>query len=174
MNEKKGNQAPESKVCDGAEACRAEEVSLLVRRGIEAGIVKPLLEAFSMQFGRDRVRELADEVIRSIAREQGDKLARQYGSRSLTSFLRCVEMWKSGGALEIQMLEQSDERLSINVTRCRFAEVYAEMGLGDLGVVLSCNRDFALIEGFNPRIALERKHTIMEGAPYCDLRFSLR
>ena len=39
--------------------------------------------------------------------------------------------------------------------------------------MLSCNRDFALIEGFNPTVKLERTQTIMEGATHCDFRYSL-
>ena len=69
------------------------------------------------------------------------------------------------------MLEQSADRLSFNVTRCRYAEMYRALGLGDLGSSLSCQRDFSLIEGFNPAIALSRTQTIMDGAAYCDFRF---
>jgi hypothetical protein len=34
-------------------------------------------------------------------------------------------------------------------------------------------RDFALVEGFNPKINLTRTQTIMEGADYCDFRFTM-
>jgi hypothetical protein len=49
--------------------------------------------------------------------------------------------------------------------------MYASLGLQELGGLLSCNRDYALIEGFNPSIKLTRTQTIMEGAPHCDFRF---
>lgn len=38
----------------------------------------------------------------------------------------------------------------------------------------SCNRDFSLVEGFNPAVKLTRTQTVMEGASYCDFRFELR
>ena len=44
--------------------------------------------------------------------------------------------------------------------------------IADLGAVLSCNRDYSLVEGFNPEIKLERKQTIMQGAPCCTFRYS--
>jgi hypothetical protein len=72
------------------------------------------------------------------------------------------------------MLTQSPTELSFNVTRCRYAEMYRSLGLEDLGGSLSCARDFALVEGFNPEIELKRTQTIMEGAAYCDFRFKLR
>ena len=85
-----------------------------------------------------------------------------------------MSTWDAGGALEIEMLEQSSERLSINVTRCKYAEMYRALGLADLGGSLSCQRDFAIVEGFNPAIELIRTQTLMEGATHCDFRFSLK
>ena len=43
--------------------------------------------------------------------------------------------------------------------------MYRALGLADLGAShLSCVRDFALVEGFNPEIHLTRTQTIMDGA----------
>ena len=71
----------------------------------------------------------------------------------------------------IDRLEETPDRLSFNVTRCRYAEMYRALGLADLGSSLSCQRDFSLIEGFNPGIRLVRTQTLMEGAAFCDFRF---
>jgi hypothetical protein len=49
--------------------------------------------------------------------------------------------------------------------------MYRALGIPELGVVLSCGRDFALGEGFNPDLKLTRTQIIMEGAPYCDFRY---
>ncbi len=72
------------------------------------------------------------------------------------------------------MIEESDEVLSFNVTRCRYAELYESLGIREIGTSFSCTRDLALIEGFNPDIALERTQTIMEGAPHCDFRYRIK
>ena len=77
-------------------------------------------------------------------------------------------------ALEIDVLKQDDSCLEFNVTRCRFAEFYEELGIPELGFLLSCNRDFALSEGISPELKLERSQTIMEGAPHCDFRFRIK
>ncbi len=73
----------------------------------------------------------------------------------------------------MEILEQSPRQLSFNVTRCRYAEMYRALGMADLGSSLSCQRDFALAEGFNPAIQLTRTQTIMGGASFCDFRFQL-
>lgn len=144
---------------------------LLQQREIEARVVGPVVRAFAEEVGHDRAVEVVAGVIRRLAREGGADLARALGESSLEAFARSLDRWREGGALEIDILEQSPERLSFNVTRCRYAEMYRALGLADLGASLSCQRDFALAQGFNPEIALTRTQTIMEGAPFCDFRF---
>ena len=63
--------------------------------------------------------------------------------------------------------------MSFNVTRCRYAEMYRELGMADLGGIFSCGRDGALSTGFNSRIKLARTQTIMEGASHCDFRYTI-
>ena len=49
--------------------------------------------------------------------------------------------------------------------------MYTRLGLAELGGLLSCARDAAMIDGFNPEIAFTRTQTIMEGATHCDFRY---
>jgi L-2-amino-thiazoline-4-carboxylic acid hydrolase len=146
-------------------------LSLLHQREIEARIVGPLVRAVAAELGEEKTLHLLRDVIAELARQGGAELARLLGETSLQAFARCLDRWREGGALEIDVLEQTPERLSFNVTRCRYAELYRALGLADLGSSLSCQRDFALVQGFNPAIGLTRTQTIMEGAPYCDFRF---
>lgn len=146
---------------------------LLEQREIEARIVGPLVRAFAENLGQEKTLEIVAGVIRDLARESGAALAESLGESTLRAFAGSLDRWRENGALEIEMLEQTPERLSFNVTRCRYAEMYRALGLGDLGASLSCQRDFALAQGFNPSIELTRTQTIMGGAPYCDFRFRL-
>jgi hypothetical protein len=150
------------------------KLTLLQQREIEARIVGPLILAFRAELGPERTLGIVRGVIADLARQGGAELARQLGEASLDAFAQGLDRWREGGALEIEVQEQSSERLSFNVTRCRYAELYRALGLADLGASLSCQRDFALVEGFNPEIELVRTQTIMEGAPYCDFRFRAR
>jgi hypothetical protein len=152
-------------------ADEAPRLSLLQQREIEARIVGPLLREIAGELGEARTVALVRRVIAALARQSGADLARSLGEASLAAFAGCLNRWSEGGALEIDLLEQSAERLEFNVTRCRYTEMYRALGLADLGPSLSCQRDFSLIEGFNPAIELRRTQTIMEGAAYCDFRF---
>ena len=146
-------------------------LTLLRRREIEAKVVGPLIRGFAAELGAEKALEIVRGVIVNLAHEAGADLARQAGEASLEAFASGLDRWSEGGALEIEVLETSPERLSFNVTRCKYAEMYRALGLADLGGSLSCQRDFALIEGFNPEITLERTQTLMEGASHCDFRF---
>jgi hypothetical protein len=150
------------------------EVGVLKRREIEARILAPILDALGRAFGKEAVLEITRSTIVEIARQQGRELAEQLGNDTLASYGRSVEPWSRGGALELRILNQTDANLDFNVTRCKYAELYGELGLAELGGILSCSRDASFIEGFNSAIHLERKQTIMQGATHCDFRFSMK
>jgi hypothetical protein len=148
-------------------------IPLLARREIEARIAVPLIQAYMEAFDADKAQAVAAGVIERMAEESGRQLARKLGDDGLPGFSKALSMWNQGGALEMETLEQSDTRLWFNVTRCRYAETYRELGMGGFGTILSCNRDFAFIKGFNPNIRLTRTKTIMEGANICDFRYEI-
>ncbi len=147
-----------------------ETLGVLTRRETEARIVAPIVEALADRFGRDAVLEVVRDTVVKIAQDQGAALSERYGDGP-EAFLETLQHWTRDDALEIEVLEQTDETLSFNVTRCRYAELYRALGIEELGAVLSCNRDFALIEGFNPGARLSRTQTILAGASHCNFRY---
>lgn len=152
----------------------SEEIGVIRRREVEARIVGPLVEGFSARFGREETLEVVREVIENLARQVGRDLRDNVSNGDLTSFAAGWEPWTRGGSLEIEELERTAEAWSFNVTRCRYAELYQDLGLPELGATLSCNRDAALVEGFSDAIKLERTQTIMQGAKFCDFRYRRR
>jgi predicted hydrocarbon binding protein len=147
------------------------KLGVLTRREVEARILIPVINALGDSFGRDEVLAIVRDTIVNIARDQGAALSQQMGGDSLKNFVDSLAYWTRDQALEIDVIEESDDLLSFNVTRCRYAELYESLGIREIGTSFSCTRDFALIEGFNPDILLERTQTIMEGAEYCDFRY---
>jgi hypothetical protein len=153
---------------------RLNQIGVLLRREIEARILAPMLDAFSREFGRERVLEITRDVIIDIARKQGQSLAESMRGNSLAHFDDSMDAWKKGDAIQVEVLERSEESFSFNVTRCKYAEMYRELGISELGSILSCCRDFSLIEGFNPDVKLTRTQTLMEGAGFCDFRYEVK
>jgi hypothetical protein len=104
----------------------------------------------------------------------GKAMARKYGGNSMKESGRIVsEVWAEDDAIIFNILEETEDVLSFDVTHCQYAELYAKEGMKDLGFCLSCCRDEPFARGFNPRIKLLRTQTLMEGASHCDFRFVL-
>jgi len=100
--------------------------------------------------------------------------ARAEGGTSMASFHALRPLWSMNGALEIDIIEETPEKLAYNVTRCRYAEMYKAMGLGEIGHLLSCQRDGTFCEGYDKRLELTSTQTIMQGASHCDFRYRWR
>jgi L-2-amino-thiazoline-4-carboxylic acid hydrolase len=66
------------------------------------------------------------------------------------------------------------ERRSETVTGCRYARFYSEIGVPELGFLLTCSADFPMAEGFGAGVRLTRTQTIMQGASHCDFRYALK
>ena len=147
-------------------------IGVLARREVEARILAPVIEALGKQFGREEVIAIVRDTIIRIAQEQGAALVETMGGNSAAHFLDSLQYWTKDNALEIELVENSPQKLSFNVTRCRYAEMYRALGVPELGAVFSCNRDFALVDGFNANATLTRTQTIMQGAPYCNFRYT--
>ena len=149
------------------------DITLLEKRIIEAEALAPVLKAFIREMGVEKVREIMTEINMEASRQYGRDLAYGLGSVAIAELAHEIKSWSAGGSLEEEMLEQTENTFFFNVTRCQFAEAYEKLGIKDLGVALSCCRDFGFIEGFNPKIKLVRTQTIMEGAPICDFCYCL-
>jgi len=150
---------------------RLNAVGVLTRREIEARILAPVIEALGQRFGRDAVVAVVRDVISGIARAQGRVIAEGRGDASLASFAQTLGPWTKDDALRLHVVNDAPTQFDFDVTRCRYAEMYRALGIQELGEVLSCQRDAALIEGFNPDVTLTRTQTIMQGAACCDFRY---
>jgi predicted ArsR family transcriptional regulator len=146
-------------------------ISHLQRRKIEGRVLIPFIQALRDKFGEASAAEIVDETIRRLAAEEGARLAASFGQTTASLRKVAEEIWAGGGSLDVNVLGQSDDHLDFNVTRCQYAEFYQELGLSDVGFRVHCNRDHAMVVGFNDELELSRSQTIMEGAPCCDFRF---
>ena len=151
-----------------------KHLPLLEQRKIEAGVLAPIIRAFEEELGKAKTHELVGKVIRGLAREAGEGIANELEGTPMEKITALLPRFNEGDALELDVLKQDASCYEFNVTRCRFAEFYKELGMPELGQLLSCNRDFALSEGISSELELERSQTIMEGASHCDFRFRVK
>lgn len=148
------------------------ESPIFVQRRVEANILKHVYETLTESHGEDVARKAIADSVRQASIAQAEEMAEGVETSMLT-FIELMAMWSKGGALETTVLEANEKEFSFDVTRCRYSEMYREMGLGDIGHLLSCQRDGTFCEGYDSRIRMTRSQTIMQGAPTCTFRFKL-
>ena len=150
-----------------------QSMAMLEKRRIEAAILKHVYDTLKASHGAEVAKRTVADAVRSSSVEQAGEFAAQVGGKtSLQTFIDRQELWTRGGTLEREVIEQSDTRYRFNVTRCRYSEMYRDMGLGEIGHLLSCQRDGTFCEGYDSRIKLKRTQTIMQGASHCDFKYS--
>lgn len=150
-----------------------EGLSMLEKRKIEAEILKEVYETLKASHGEAVAKKTIEESVRRSAIEQARQFAAAApGGTSLKAFQDVMPLWTKGGALQIEVKEQTDTTFTFNVVRCRYAETYKAMGMGEIGHLLSCNRDGAFCEGYDPKLKLERTQTIMQGASHCNFKYT--
>ena len=148
--------------------------SHLMMREVQAPLAAGLIREFGKSVGEAEALAAAERAIRADAAVSGRALAEGCGGNGLGDLAHVVrEVWAAQGALELRMLQENAHALDFDVTRCRYVEMYRRLGLEKFGGCLSCSRDAAFAEGFNPRIRLTRTRTIMQGDAVCDFRFRL-
>lgn len=149
------------------------DLPTLTKRKLQAEVIGPIFAEMVAEIGEEKASEILDRAIRKAAINEGRAFAARApgGKPSMAEFIKLFELWTTGGSLEIDVLEASDTQFDFNVTRCRYAETYREMGLEKIGHLLSCNRDGSFCEGYDPNLKLDRAQTIMGGAKCCTFRY---
>ena len=150
------------------------EIPIIKRREIEARVIKPIFEEMVTKLGREAAISILESAIKRDAIAHGKSSGSpKMEQNDMSAFVKLYELWTAEDALEIDVIEQTDQSFKFNVTGCLYAKMYRNMGIADLGSVLSCGRDKHFCGGFNPNLQLERTQTIMRGADFCDFRYSL-
>ncbi len=151
----------------------SDALPILTQRRIEAAFAKGVYDEMKVELGEATAKRILASAVVKLAKETAAEMARAApnGKPSLETFRAIQPRWTAEDALRIEVVKSTDSEFDFNVTRCRYAEMYRAMGLADLGAVLSCNRDGAFCEGYDPRLKLQRTQTLMGGATHCDFRY---
>jgi hypothetical protein len=145
---------------------------MIERRRIEATMLRHVYETLKESHGKAVAQATVAAAVRRSSVEQAAEMAKQAeGGTSLDSFAAIQSLWTMGDALTVEPVERTATTLAFNVTRCRYAEMYRDMGLGEIGHLLSCQRDGTFCEGYDPKLKMTRTQTIMQGASHCDFRY---
>jgi hypothetical protein len=147
---------------------------ILTQRRIEAAFAKGVYDEMARELGAETAKRILANAVMKLARATAAELAKEApeGTTSLDSFRALKSLWTAEDALQTETVKSTDTEYHFNVVRCRYAEMYRDMGLAELGAILSCNRDSVFCEGYDPKLKLRRTQTIMAGASHCDFRYT--
>jgi len=149
------------------------DIPAIEQAKIQARVLVPLVKAFQAELGEERANAIVRKALGDMYRSLGQKWWRAKEARSLGENLASAfEMFAAGDALDYELVAQSQDAFEIDVTGCRYAQFYKELGVPELGFLLVCGADFPMAEGFGPDIRLTRTQTIMQGASHCDFRYT--
>jgi hypothetical protein len=146
--------------------------TVLERTKIQAQVLVPLVKALQAELGETRANALVRKTIGDLYRGFSEEFAKAKNEPNLGKFVgSAFKTYARDDALDYDVIEQSEDAYAINVTRCRYAEFYKELGEPELGFLLVCTADFAVTDGFGADVKLTCTQTIMQGADHCDFRY---
>jgi hypothetical protein len=147
-------------------------VSVLEQARIQAKVLVPLVKALQAELGEARANALVRGALRDIFRRHGEEFWRAKNETDVgKAVASAFRQYARDDALRYDVIEQSQDAFAFDVTRCRYAEFYHELGEPELGFLLVCSADFDTAAGFGGDIELTRTQTIMQGASHCDFRY---
>jgi L-2-amino-thiazoline-4-carboxylic acid hydrolase len=148
-------------------------IPLIERVKIQAQVLIPIVKTLHAELGQERANAIVHKALAELYREFGEAWWRSRESHSLgDNMATAFGTFAAGHALDYEVVKQTPDAFEVNVTRCRYAEFYKELGAPELGILLTCGADFALAEGYGPNVQLTRTQTIMQGASHCDFRYA--
>jgi hypothetical protein len=138
----------------------------------QAQVLVPLVKVLQAELGEERANALVRKALGDVYRRLGEQWWQAKKSRHVgESMASAFASFAKGDALDYNVHAQSQDTYEIDVTGCRYAQFYKELGEPELGFLLVCGSDFPFAEGFGPDIELTRTQTIMQGASHCDFRY---
>ena len=148
---------------------------MIEKRRIEAEIIGEIYDVLKERHGKKEAQEIIRISVANSAITQGREFKAKFDHEpTLADLAAGHHLWDMDNALERTYLQETDTALDYDITRCEYARMYIDMGLGEIGHLLSCNRDGSFCIGFSEGIELTRTQTIMEGADHCDFRYRLK
>jgi hypothetical protein len=147
-------------------------IPVIEQAKIQAQVLVPLVKALQAELGEAWANALVRRALGDTYRRFGEEFWRTKNEPNLgKTVASAFATYARDDALDYQVLEQSQDAYAIDVTGCRYAEFYKELGEPELGFLLVCSADFTTAEGFGPDVKLTRTQTIMQGASHCDFRY---
>ena len=152
-------------------------LSLLDEVKLQAAVILPVLRALRAEIGEDKADRIVGDSLRAWARDLSHRIgeAKPGMPRQKWDAVWAEDMRpRIGDAVDREMLKDDGTAREYNITRCSYAEFFKALGEPELGGILLCDSDFHIADVGGSDVEFRRTQTIMQGAPYCDVRYRVR
>jgi predicted ArsR family transcriptional regulator len=148
-------------------------VSFLDRARIQAQVLVPVMRALRAELGKDKADALVKQALSAWSRELFAGIGKDVegGGRRRWARMQGALNEISQAGVEATAPVKDADKLEFDVTRCRYAEFFRELNEPELGALLMCSTDFDIAAASDGEVMLERRQTIMQGAPSCTFRY---
>jgi L-2-amino-thiazoline-4-carboxylic acid hydrolase-like protein len=151
------------------------DVPIVEQVKIQAQVLVPLVKALQAELGEEQANSIVRKALGPLYRGYGEQWWRTRRGGDLgEAVASAFDRFAAGDALVYEVVKRAPDAFEVDVTECRYAKFYQEIGAPELGVLLTCSMDFPMAEGFGANVQLTRTQTIMEGASHCDFRYRLK
>jgi len=150
------------------------DIPLVEQVKAQAKVLVPLVKTLEAELGEKQAHALVRKALGGWAYKMGQQISAMGTGSPTEKMAAALPLFAAGDALDIEVLTQTPDAFEFNVTGCRYAQFYKELGVPELGFLLVCTPDFPLTEGVSPELELARTQTIMQGASYCDFRWRMK
>jgi len=150
----------------------SDPMPYLERVKIQTEILLPLFRLMREELGNDKACELLRSAVQEYATTLGESIALQFQGTSLEKLKAVAPVFAAAEALDIEPVEDSERHFFMNVSRCKYAEYFKELGEPEFGAMLTCEIDAPMTRGIGADVNLERSQTIMSGGTQCDFRWT--
>ena len=149
-------------------------IPLIEQVKIQAQVLVPLVKTLRAELGEEKADALVRSALGDLYRKFGDRWWRSRGGHDLgANMAAAFERFSAGDALDYRVLKEAPNGFEVDVTQCRYAQFFKQIGAPELGFLLVCSADFPMAEGFGAGVQLTRTQTIMQGASHCDFRYAI-
>lgn len=149
---------------------------LLEQTKIQAQVLVPVLKAFREELGTERANQIAWKALaewrKQVVKEMHAPFSGTPKERFLAGFASSAPA--IGDATDYNVLKSEPDAIEIDITGCRFAQFFRELGEPELGFAMLCSMDTTMAEEVGrDEVKFTRTGTIMQGASHCDFRYKL-
>ncbi len=143
----------------------------------QAQVLIPVLQAARAELGEERANRLILGALRTWCQDRYRQILASLPGTPQEKWdaIKDIDMARTRkNDVEYEVLKWEPETVEYDVSRCKYADIFRELGEPELGAILACDPGFYIMQVTSPEVEYARTQSIMKGDCYCDVRWRLK